>query len=202
MFIAWSSLFVEWFGIVLAGLVIKLMDDWLDVEFDQCIGRHTLAIRLGRACLPYSLLGFGLALALAPDVALTLFLASYAIGMGHDLREKMPTKLPGWVESLAAVSFSVWATDIRLTVWALFVMTTIQLLDDLMDLQNDRRSGQNNLANRFGFVEVTLLMFICLLASILLSSLKTVEVLLAAPFVHMLLALFGGLGIRGRREEG
>ncbi len=202
MFIAWSSLFVEWFGIVLAGLVIKLMDDWLDVEFDQCIGRHTLAIRLGRACLPYSLLGFGLALALAPDVALTLFLASYAIGMGHDLRERMPTKLPGWVESLAAVSFSVWATDLRLTVWALFVMATIQLLDDLMDLQNDRRSGQNNLANRFGFVEVTLMMFICLLASILLSPLKTVEVLLAAPFVHMLLALFGGLGIRGRREEG
>lgn len=201
MFGVWSSLLVEWIGIVLAGLTIKLMDDWLDVEYDQCVGRHTLAIRLGRACLPYALLGFGLAMSLAPQEALALFLAAYAIGMGHDLREKMPTKLPGWAESAIVLGISGWATSIGLTLWALCVMAMIQLLDDLMDLQHDRRSGQNNLAIRFGFVEVTLAMFITLLASVLLSPLKTVQVLLAAPLVHMIMALFGGIGIRKRREE-
>ncbi|TCP59149.1 hypothetical protein EV586_101365 [Tumebacillus sp. BK434] len=201
MFGVWSSLLVEWIGIVLAGLTIKLMDDWLDVEYDQCVGRHTLAIRLGRACLPYALLGFGLATTLAPQEALALFLAAYAIGMGHDLREKMPTKLPGWAESVIVLGISGWATSIGLTLWALCVMVMIQLLDDLMDLQHDRRSGQNNLAIRFGFVEVTLAMFIALLVAVLLSPLKTVQVLLAAPLVHMIMALFGGLGIRKRREE-
>ncbi|ARU62782.1 hypothetical protein CBW65_18755 [Tumebacillus avium] len=201
MFGVWSSLLVEWIGIVLAGLTIKLMDDWLDVEYDQCVGRHTLAIRLGRACLPYALLGLGLAMTLAPQEALALFLAAYAIGMGHDLREKMPTKLPGWAESAIVLGISGWATSIGLTLWALCVMAMIQLLDDLMDLQHDRRSGQNNLAIRFGFVEVTLAMFITLLASVLLSPLKTVQVLLAAPLVHMIMALFGGIGIRKRREE-
>jgi 1,4-dihydroxy-2-naphthoate octaprenyltransferase len=201
MFGAWSSFFVEWIGIVLAGLTIKLMDDWLDVEYDQCVGRHTLATRLGRACLPYALFGFGFAVALAPDVALALFLAAYAIGMGHDLKEIMPTRLPGWAESIIALCLSAWAASIGLTVWALFVMATIQQLDDLMDLQHDRRSGQNNLANRFGFVEVTLAMFICLLAAVLFSPLKTVEVLLATPFVHMVMALFGGIGIRKKGGE-
>ena len=98
----WSSLLLELLGIVLAGLTIKLMDDHLDVEFDQCIGRQTLALRLGRACLPYGLCALVLAMAIAPQVVLTLFLAAYAIGMGHDLREKMPTC--GLVISSSAIS--------------------------------------------------------------------------------------------------
>lgn len=201
MFGVWSSLLVETLGIVLAGLTIKLMDDWLDIEYDQCIGRHTLAIRLGRACLPYALVSLALAMALAPEVALTLFFAAYAIGMGHDLRERMPTQLPGWLESILAVLLSVFVGGFWLTVWAVCAMGMIQLLDDLMDVQKDRRSGQNNLVLRYGLVEVTILMFICLLAAVLLSPLRTVEVMLAMPLVHIVLSLLTGLELRGRKEE-
>lgn len=200
MFGGWSSLGVEVLGIVLAGLTIKLMDDWLDLEFDQCIGRHTLAMRLGRACLPYALVLFGAAVALAPDLSMALFLAAYAIGMGHDLREKMPTKLPGWLESLLALLLSAAFAGLVLTAWAVCIMAMIQLLDDLMDLQADRRSGQNNLAHRLGLVEATLLMFISLLAALLISTMKTVEVLVALPLVHILMSLVGGIGPQGRRE--
>lgn len=201
MFGVWSSLLVETLGMVLAGLTIKLMDDWLDVEYDQCIGRYTLAIRLGRACLPYAMVAFALAMVLTPEVALTLFFAAYAIGMGHDLRERMPTRLPGWLESILAVLLSIWAGGFWLTVWAVCAMGMIQLLDDLMDVQKDRRSGQNNLVLRFGLVEVTILMFICLLAAVLLSPLRTIEVMLATPLVHIVMSLLTGLELRGRKEE-
>jgi len=201
MFGDWSSLAVEWLGIVLAGLTIKLMDDWLDVEYDQCVGRHTLAIRLGRACLPYALLGFGAAMALAPQTALILFIAAYAVGMGHDLREKMPTRLPGWMESIVVMGFAALHAGWELALWSLFVMGMIQLLDDLMDLQHDRRSGQNNWANRFGVVECTLLLFICGLTAVLLSPQHTVQVIGALPVVHVLLAIGGGFHFRRVRNS-
>lgn len=201
MFGVWSSLLVELLGIVLAGLTIKLMDDWLDVEFDQCIGRQTLSLRLGRACLPYCLALLGFAIALAPQVALPLFLASYAIGMGHELREKMPTRLPGWVESIVAVGLALLTAGWQVAAWAVCVMAMIQLLDDLMDLHNDRRSGQNNWANRFGYVEATLAMFIFALGAVLLSPLHTVEVLIATPLVHIVLSLLGGIGFKEKEEQ-
>ena len=201
MFGVWSSLLTEWLGIVLAGWTIKLMDDWLDVEYDQCIGKQTLASRLGRACLPYGLLGFGLAMAVAPGVAFTLFLTAYALGMGHDLRERMPTRLPGWLESILALGIAVWYGGLWLAGWALAVMLMIQLLDDLMDLHNDRRSGQNNWAIRFGFVESALLMFICALAAVLLDPWKTAAVLVALPVVHVMMSLFGGIFLHRERRE-
>jgi len=202
MFGVWSSLIVELLGIFMAGLTIKMMDDWLDVEYDQCVGKHTLAIQLGRACLPYTLLCMGIAMALAPEVALALFLTAYAVGMGHDLREKMPTHLPGWVESLFVMGIAIWCSGLALAGWALFVMVTIQVLDDIMDLQQDRRSGQNNLANRFGLVEVTLAMFISLLAAVLIAPMQTVEVLVATPLVHIAMSLLSGGGSwQQRREE-
>jgi 1,4-dihydroxy-2-naphthoate octaprenyltransferase len=200
MFGVWSSLGVELFGIVLVGLTIKLMDDWLDIEFDQCIGRNTLAMRLGRACLPYALVLFGLAIAMAPKLAFSLFLAAYAIGMSHELLERMPTKMPGWLESILVLGISAAYAGFVLTAWAVCIMAMIQLLDDLMDLHVDRRSGQSNLAHRLGLVEATLLMFICLLASLLISTMHTVEVLLALPLVHMLMSLLCGIGPQGRRD--
>ncbi|MGZ4162769.1 MAG: hypothetical protein ACXVDB_01505 [Tumebacillaceae bacterium] len=201
MFGDWSNLCLELLAIVLTGLTIKLMDDHLDVEFDQCIGRQTLAMRLGRASLPYGLAALGLAMALSPKVALSLFLASYAIGMGHDLSEKMPTRLPGWAESLIATGIMTWYAGWYLAAWSLAIMLMIQLLDDLMDLNNDKRSGQNNWANRFGFVEATLAMFVFALAAVLLAPIRTAEVLVATPLVHIVMSLLGGFGYKEKEEE-
>ncbi|KEO83521.1 hypothetical protein [Tumebacillus flagellatus] len=201
MWNVWGDLFIEIGGMVLTGFTIKLMDDYLDVEFDRSVGRHTLSVRLGRACLPYGLVLFGVAVSLVPQVALALFLASYAIGMGHDLTEKMPTKLPGWLESIVALALALWLSGPQMTAWAVFVMFMIQLLDDLMDVQHDSRSGQTNWAIRIGVVEATLLLFISALASILLAPLRTAEVIVAIPIVHLAVALLGGVKWRERRVK-
>lgn len=197
----WPSLIVEILGIVLAGLTIKLMDDYLDIEYDRSVGRHTLSVRLGRACLPYGLVLFGVAMVIAPQMVIALFLASYAIGMGHDLLEVMPTRLPGWLESIFALGLSILLAGPLLAAWAVFVMMMIQLLDDLMDVTYDRRSGQTNWAIRAGVVEATLLLFISALAAVLLEPLRTAEVIVAIPIVHVLMAVLSGIKWRERREQ-
>jgi 1,4-dihydroxy-2-naphthoate octaprenyltransferase len=192
MFGDWSSGIIELIGIVFTGMAVKCMDDLLDIEYDQCVGRQTLAAKLGKATLPYSLLLLGTGIYLAKDYGLVLFLASYAIGMGHDLFDKMPTKLPGWAEGLAAVAVGMMLAGPLTMVWGLMVIGGIQFLDDLMDIYKDTQSGQRNAAIRFGVVETTLLTLICFLAAILLSPLDSVLVLLATPLVHITLEMLGG----------
>lgn len=192
MFGDWYDWWIGLFGIVLTGTAIKCMDDLLDVEYDQCVGRHTIAGRLGKAILPYALLLMAVGVFVVRETALVLFLASYAIGMGHDLREKMPTRLPGWGEGLIAVVLGMLLTSPVTMIWGLLIMATIQLLDDLMDIYKDTQSGQRNSAVQIGIVETTLLTLICFLAALLLRAEDSVQVLLAAPLIHMILEFAGG----------
>ena len=77
--------FIKGLTICLTGIVIKLMDDYLDQEIDKIEGKHTLAVILDKALLPYTLLFMVLCMAVHPMLAGSLFLASYIIGMGHNL---------------------------------------------------------------------------------------------------------------------
>lgn len=188
----WYDWLIQLSGILLTGIAIKFMDDLLDIEYDQCVGRNTLAAKLGRATLPYALLLLGIGIYISKELSLVLFLASYAIGMGHDLREKMPTKLPGWAEGLAALVLGMIFTGPLLMVWGFMIICAVQFLDDLMDIYKDTQSGQHNSAVRFGIVETTLLTVICFLIAILLNSSDSVLVLLAIPLVHVSLEALGG----------
>ncbi|WP_018133352.1 hypothetical protein [Effusibacillus pohliae] len=192
MFGEWYSWSVTLFGIVLTGIAIKCMDDLLDAEYDQCVGRLTIAGKLGKAILPYALLLLGIGVFVAKEISLSLFLASYAIGMGYDLLERMPTRLPGWAEGLIAFGLGLLLAGPVMMVWSLLIMVTIQLLDDLVDIYKDTQSGQRNAAKRIGVVETTLLTLICLLAAVLVRPEESVLVLLATPIVHMILELLGG----------
>ncbi|MFC4766407.1 hypothetical protein [Effusibacillus consociatus] len=192
MFGDWYNWLIEVFGIVLTGISIKCMDDLLDAEYDQCVGRQTLAGKLGKAILPYALLVLAIGIFVAKEIALVLFLASYAIGMGHDLREKMPTGLPGWGEGLAALVFGMLLAGPIPMIWGLMIIGAVQLLDDLVDIYKDTQSGQRNSAVRLGVVETTLLAVICFLFAVLLDAKDSVLVLLATPLVHMILELMGG----------
>ncbi|BCJ85721.1 hypothetical protein [Effusibacillus dendaii] len=188
----WSEWTIELVGIVLTGIAIKFMDDYLDLEYDQCIGRKTAASKLGRAVLPYGLLMLAIGVFIAREVGLVLFLASYAIGMGHDLLEKMPTKLPGWAEGLIALAIGLVLAGPLLTLWGILIIATIQFLDDLMDIYKDMQTGQRNTAVRFGGVETTLLTLICLIFALLLSAEHSILVLVATPVVHMIHDIIGG----------
>lgn len=192
MFGEWYSWLIILIDIVFTGLAIKCMDDYLDIEYDQCVGRQTVAARLGKAALPYSLLLLAIGIFIAKEIGLALFLASYAVGMGHDLRELMPTRLKGWVEGVIAFLLGLVLAGPATMVWAILIICTIQTLDDLMDIYKDTQSGQRNSAIRLGVVEATLLTVICLLLAVLINPRDTILVLLATPLVHMILELLGG----------
>jgi 1,4-dihydroxy-2-naphthoate octaprenyltransferase len=187
----WSAVgptLVSFFCIILTGLVIKLMDDVMDMEYDTLLGKKTLAHTLGRAALPYGLLGFGIAVYLRPSVTIALFLASYVIGMGHELRERMPTKLTGWMESGIAIVVMIGLTGVELTSWAICIMVVIQLLDDISDMRDDAKTGQRNYAVRFGIVEMAFVLLIAFAISVLEFTTLSVLVLLSLPTIHWIVS--------------
>jgi 1,4-dihydroxy-2-naphthoate octaprenyltransferase len=192
MFGVWSRLLTDFAGILLTGIAIKIMDDFLDIEYDQCLGKRTLAIRLGRASLPYTMLLLALGSALSLSYSLSLFLGSYAVGMTHDWAEKMPTRLPGYAEMAGAFLVSIFIVGFVPALWGVTMMATVQLLDDIFDIHKDSQTGQRNMVLIMGMVETTLLLLIFFLVSVLLNAMGTVLVLLALPFVHMILEFTGG----------
>lgn len=131
-------------AVFLIGCAIKIMDDYLDRE------ENSLARKLDVAALPYSLLLTVAAAGLAPYYSLPLFLASYSCGMTADYREKLPTGLAGWQESLLALVLSLCFFGWRTTASAAVVILFIQLLDDFRDLRKDRLVSRSNLVHVLG----------------------------------------------------
>jgi hypothetical protein len=151
----------DWFDIarilialLTTGSVVKLMDDALDTEFDLCLGKRTLAAKMGRATLPYCLVLVLIGAAANLHVSISIFLASYAVGMFHHLEERLPTRLPAYVECLGAFLLSALLTGWIATLWALCMMCVIDWLDDVVDSVQDKESGQSNMTVRFGVAEV------------------------------------------------
>ncbi|MCL6593469.1 MAG: hypothetical protein K6T31_05790 [Alicyclobacillus sp.] len=154
---------------LLVGAAIKLMDDHLDAEYDICRGERTLAVRLGRACLPYALVLALLAAYIDRQLTLALFFSSYAVGMLSQWRDVLPTRLPAVCEMAAAVCLSCTLTGWRTALWALALMVTIDWLDDLADVHKDVRTGQRNVAARLGVVETSLLVLAAMCLAVLAS---------------------------------
>ncbi|UOF89530.1 hypothetical protein LSG31_16780 [Fodinisporobacter ferrooxydans] len=200
MYGAWYSFISTFAALVLVGMVIKVMDDALDIEYDTFLGKRTLPVRLGRATLPYCLMILAIAIYLQPPTTLSLFMASYIIGMGHDFREKMPSQIRGWAESAIAVVLMLLLVGWNIAFWSIAIMIVIQLLDDLSDIRDDVKTGQRNFAVRFGILEVTFVLLIAFAIAVLLSPLQSVFVLLATPVVHALLSLLERRQNRARSQ--
>jgi 1,4-dihydroxy-2-naphthoate octaprenyltransferase len=172
--------------LVLSGATIKLMDDYLDAEYDICRGKHTLAVKLSRATLPYALvLGF-LAAYLNLNIAISVFFGSYAVGMLTTWREKLPTRLPAFVEILLALALSAMLVGWRTALWGACLMAMFDWLDDLVDRITDEKTGQRNMALRIGVVETTLLTLMVMCAAILLSAWWTALGFIALAMLTML----------------
>src|SRR5690606_12565913 len=160
-------------AIFLCGWVIKMMDDFLDLRYDIFQGEQSLAVRLGEATLPYSLLLFGLAALVHPVVACSLFLGAYAAGMAGDLERQLPSGLYGYQEALLALTAGFLFLPWHVMLWGAAVMLAVQAIDDLWDLAPDRMSGNPNLSARFGIYETPLLGFDPLLAAAVFGACET-----------------------------
>jgi 1,4-dihydroxy-2-naphthoate octaprenyltransferase len=154
-------------SMVLMGAAVKLMDDYLDSEYDICRGERTIAVKIGRATLPYALVCALISSYFNVSIAVSIFLASYALGMLTNAREKLPTKVPAYMEIVISL-LVLWAmVGWRTGLWALSFMALIDWLDDVIDMTRDQRTGQRNLALKIGLVETTLLILIAMCTSVL-----------------------------------
>lgn len=169
MFGALPEWLVDLVVMILMGISIKWLDDHLDSEFDICRGERTLAVRMGRACFAYGTLLAVVAVALNHSLAAALFLSSYAVGMMSNWTERLPTRLPAYVETILAVGLAVLLCGWRIELWALCFVALVDWLDDITDYHKDGSASHRNLARRIGLPETTILTLMALLGSIWLN---------------------------------
>ncbi len=183
----WPSMFR--FGAVLCmAVAVKLMDDLLDGDVGgprdhDLVSRHeTRALGAGGAAA-YAL-GLGMvAAALNTEWAVTLFLASYAVGMLDDPLRRLPSRLPAGVESFLAILIGVSAYGWRSAVASLACIVLIQALDDLVDYRSDLQAGRRNWAVATVKFEVTLIAMIWFVIGLSLDWARLVASLLAVWLV-------------------
>lgn len=107
-----------------SGVAIKLMDDDLDN------GGSEGQFPSGRAS--YALMAFLVGMLASPGWAAATLSAAYAVGMGRDFRDRMPSRLTGWQESLIAMGLGVLAAGTAALV-AILVMMALNTIDHVVD---------------------------------------------------------------------
>lgn len=166
-------LFKKVFSIFLTGIVIKIMDDYLDQDIDVIEKQPNLYIALEYGGLPYTLLLLSLAIMLDFITALSLFFSSFAVGMAGKLTVKMPSGLYGYHESLIVVLLGFIIFKLEM-VSSLLIIVTIQLWDDFLDYESDKIS-KKNLAFVLGKVECLLLTIIFFLLAFYFDYIKAIS---------------------------
>ncbi len=174
-------------AVIAAGLAIKLMDDYLDREFDALVGRRTVAAWLGPGTVAYALAALAVATLLEAQAAGTLFLASYAVGMAHEPGRRLPTGLTAWQESLLAAVLGLVLGGFAAMCSATAAMFFVQCADDFRDAASDRMAGGQTLASRLGRVETGMLAVAALLVALAINPLLAIVVAAGAALVDALL---------------
>jgi 4-hydroxybenzoate polyprenyltransferase len=147
-------------SVSLCSAAVKLMDDYLDKDIDLSIGRKNWAEILGRGTMVYAVLLLAFAAALHTQMALSLFFACYIVGMFTSLSQRLPSSLKSWQESFLVFILGSWFLSWHIMLFALSFVFAVQLIDDCIDYQCDKRIGLRNFAHRFGVIE-------CLLGALL-----------------------------------
>src|SRR5690606_32279070 len=119
--------------------------------------------------------------------AVSLFLASYIIGMFSNLYGYMPTGLYGYQESIIVFFVSVLFLKGEL-ISSLFIIISIQLLDYYIDYKKD--FSKYNLAFVFGKFECLLLAIIFFFISLYFDYLKSILSFLSAFAIVYIIKLW------------
>lgn len=180
----WLEIFRTFVSLLLMGAAVKLMDDSLDAVYDEARGQRTLAARLGRSALPYVLLLGVVATALNREAALAAFLGSYVAGMFTTLDQKLPSRLPAWLEVIVIVVLALATLQWQDALWGIAMMSVIDWLDDLVDYASDKVRGQWNLAHHLGVPETLLLILIALVVAVLTNPLYTAVTFVVVPVIE------------------
>lgn len=163
----WFEIFdaITMVSVFFCAAAIKMADDFLDYEQDKAGEKGNLREVLGNGLPIYAMLLLSLAIYFNPPLCLSLFLASYGIGMFNDFKRRFPSKLTGFQESMVVISLGIGLCGWRYMVFAFMFTLSVQLIDDCIDAKNDILAGYRNLAHRFGVIESYLLAILSLMVS-------------------------------------
>ena len=116
------------------GIAIRFLDDYLDYQQDELLGRRTSWHYLQGAGIVYAMVALALGVRIAPSWGAALFFAAYGIGMATDPKAMLPSHLAGgmelvlasitavivggWNLGLAALSYC-WGWTFSMTAWIL-----------------------------------------------------------------------------------
>ncbi len=177
-------MFSRFLGIFLIGLVIKLMDDFLDQDLDHLKEDFNFTFIFGRAVLPYSLVALILALSFNFNESVSLFAASYLIGMACDRNERLPSYLLAWQEGIFIFIMSIFLTSLVDSLAAINLILLAQFIDDFLDYKSDLFLQKKNYIHIFGTFNSIILTIILLLLAFNFYPLKLVY------FISALLSLY------------
>jgi len=106
------------FSVILSAIAIKLADDYLDQDMDK--SEKNFATVLGKGSMLYGMVSMALAASLNTPISISLFLASYIIGMFHDLKSHFPSRLNGFQESILIFIVGVFLLGWKMILFSFF----------------------------------------------------------------------------------
>lgn len=165
------------------GLAIKILDDYLDREIDEVMGKETFVQFFQQSILPYGLLFLAVALTLEPKLGGSLFLASYTVGMFKQQEQIYPCKLSGWQEIVLSCFLGSFLYGWFDFLSALSIIFFVQLLDDFYDYKVEKETDKNNYFRQYDKITVSCLLFIFASLSVFLDLVKLLLVLSVTPVI-------------------
>ena len=173
-------------AVLFTGLVIKLMDDYLDQEIDRLNNRNSLAVKLKRGIVPYSLLLFSFAVLCNYKLSIALFWASYIVGMGMD-RTKVKIKLKAYQELIVLLIIGFWLLETTQFLFSLLIILFIQAVDDYRDYYREKYINKDNLINYLGLGGTLFIIIFALVFSLNLNWQLTVLIIAVSCLINLLL---------------
>lgn len=163
-------------SIFLVGFVIKIMDDLIDENHPEF---------LYKASLPYAVLIFIISTIIEYKTTVGLFMASYIVGMYTDINDTLLTGLKGYQEAIFVAILGFVFLGRTTFIFCLTIIIAVQLIDDVVDMELDKILGYQNLAIKYGRVEIFILSLIFYIISLMLDPIKGLIVLVAVPIINI-----------------
>lgn len=177
-------------SIWITGFVIKLMDDYLDQDYDAEMGYYSLARKLDKSILPYAILAFAIACYFMPQIAISYFIAAYAVGMSEEMDRLFPSRLNGYQETLIVLIAGFLGIGFHQFAVSLLVILAIQAVDDIIDYHDEKERSNRNWAVRWGKHPVQIFAIISVLLAFWLEPLQTTAAMVGSWLVtHMMIRL-------------
>jgi len=194
-----SRLLLDLLAVFLAGVTIKLLDDFLDYAIDIASGSPSLVDALGAGSVVYSLVFAVFACSINLKLAAPLILSAYAVGMLKDPSEMLPLGLSAWIESVIVLIASWGIFGWAQTLVSLLLMTAVDFVDDIIDYSRDTTGPSTNLVRVIGKTQLVLLSLAIVVAALVIDARTTALVAVCAP-VTAVMADFISSTYRGKAD--